>query len=56
MFGNLTAQQALDKLPTVKAEATLRDAAGNTVGGVEYRPGLADDRRVRWIWWCESDL
>lgn len=33
--------------------ATVREN-GEEIGKVEYRPGDADDSRVKWIWWIEA--
>ncbi len=27
---------------------------GETIGASEYRPGFADDQRVKWIWWLDA--
>lgn len=51
----VTAKEALAKLKKLRAPAQLTDANHKVVGGCEEVDN-ADDRRIRWNWWMESDL
>lgn len=50
-FGSVEKCQAF--LSKLRCEARVEDDQKNVIGGVEYRPGLADDRRIKWFWWLE---
>ncbi len=39
-------------ISTLRREATVRKD-GEIVGGIEYRPGEWDDKRLKWFWWLE---
>ena len=39
-------------ISTLRHEATVRQN-GEVVGGIEYRPGEWDDKRLKWFWWLE---
>ncbi len=42
------------KLETIRCEATLRLLDGTKIGGCE-RSNIADDKRIKWVWWYEKD-
>ena len=44
--------QLADWLSHQRRSVTVKQNS-RIVGAVEDRPGVADDRRVRWLWWCE---
>ena len=49
-FGDIEAVSKF--LATLKAVAEVSEN-GEKIGAVEYAPGLADDKRVKWVWWLE---
>lgn len=41
-------------LSKLRRPATVHDSDDRVVGGIEYAPGEADDKRIKWAWWLEE--
>lgn len=52
----LTGAEAAKRLRKLKTEANLYNDQGQKVGGVEDWADRCDDRRMRWVFWYDSDI
>lgn len=55
VFKQVTAAEAGKLLPRLRAPASLFNEDREKVGGVSECDG-ADDQRIKWNWYIESDL
>jgi len=52
----LTGVEAAKRLQKLNAEANLCDDQGQKVGGVQDWAGRRNDRRMRWVFWYDTDI